>query len=66
MPDNTEQVAIDRVRQRLSSRYAQAAPDQVSNAVQDALARFSNSSVRDFVPLLVERKAGEQLETLAS
>jgi hypothetical protein len=65
MPDTTEQVAIDRVRQRLSTRFAQVPSDRVSIAVQDALARFTDSAVRDFVPLLVERKAGEQLERLA-
>lgn len=52
---------IAEVQRRLSSRYADIPADQVSRAVQAAQARFAQSPIRDFVPLLVERHARDQL-----
>jgi hypothetical protein len=59
--DLSEQVAMARLEQRLGSMYAGLAPDRISAAVQDARARFDRSPVRDFVPLLVERRVRAQL-----
>jgi hypothetical protein len=64
MSNNSEQVAIDRVQQRLSARFVQLPSERVTSAVQDALNGFAQSAVRDFVPLLVERKAAERLALL--
>jgi hypothetical protein len=57
----SEQLLIAEVERRLTTKYAQLAPDRISSAVQNARARFEQSPIRDFVPLLVERHAGAEL-----
>ena len=59
--DLSEQVAMARLEQRLHSIYAALSPDEISAAVHDARARFDKSPVRDFIPLLVERRVRAQL-----
>ncbi len=49
------------VEERLSTMYSNISPEQISAAIQNALARFEQSAIRDFVPLFVERRAREQL-----
>jgi hypothetical protein len=62
VPDfSSEAAVIDEVQQRLVHKFAQLPSDQVSNAVAQAHARFAESRVRDFVPLLVERRATAEL-----
>jgi hypothetical protein len=64
MPQISEDVMIAEVQQRLTNQYADIPVDQVSSAVQAvqaAQARFAQSPIRDFVPLLVERRARDQL-----
>jgi hypothetical protein len=61
MSDLSEQVALARLEERLTGIYAGLPADRVSAAVQDAHARFDQSPIRDFVPLLVERRVRAQL-----
>jgi hypothetical protein len=61
MSDLSEQVALARLEERLTGIYAGLPADRVSAAVQDARARFDQSPIRDFVPLLVERRVRAQL-----
>jgi hypothetical protein len=61
VPDISEQTLIDEVARRLARKYATLPPDQVSTVVQRVHARFQQSRIRDFVPLLVERRAGHEL-----
>lgn len=61
VPQISEDVMIAEVHRRLSSQYTDIPADQVSRAVQAAQARFAQSPIRDFVPLLVERHARNQL-----
>ena len=62
----SEQLLIAEVERRLTSKYAQMiSPDQISTAVQKARARFEHSRIRDFVPLLVERRARAELAKLS-
>lgn len=62
----SEQLLIAEVERRLTSKYAQMiSPDQISTAVQKAWARFEHSRIRDFVPLLVERRARAELAKLS-
>lgn len=63
MPRN-EQALIDQVERRLAEKYSALAPDHVAAAVEHAYARFEDSRVRDFIPLLVERSAREILVML--
>jgi hypothetical protein len=61
VPTIGEEALIDEVHQRLAQKYAHVSPSEVSAAVDAALMNFERSSIRDFVPLLVERRAGAQL-----
>ena len=61
VPTIGEEALIDEVHQRLAQKYAHVSPSEVSAAVDAALMNFERSSIRDFVPLLVERRASAQL-----
>jgi hypothetical protein len=60
-----ERVLIGEVEQRLAKKYADLPPDHIAAVVQHAYSRFRTSRVRDFIPLLVERRADEELEELS-
>ena len=57
---------IAEVVARLTRRYAELPPQEISTAVHDTRTRFEQSRIRDFVPLLVERRAGEMLSRHAA
>jgi hypothetical protein len=61
MAETTEQLLIAEVERQLTSKYAQLSPDRISTANQHAHARFEQSPIQDFVPLLVERRARAEL-----
>jgi hypothetical protein len=61
MPEVSESASIHQVRERLIGKFAQTPPDQIHAAVSQAHAMFEHSKVRDFVPLLVERRASKEL-----
>ena len=61
MSNLSEQVALAQVRERLVSRYADVPPVLIAAAVRNAEAHFESSPIRVFVPLLVERRAAEEL-----
>jgi hypothetical protein len=48
-----ERAQIDAVERRLAQKYAELRPDHVAGVVQHVYARFNQSKLRDFVPLLV-------------
>ncbi|WP_244899092.1 three-helix bundle dimerization domain-containing protein [Mycobacterium fragae] len=56
-----ERAQIDAVQRRLAQKYAEFPHDHVAAVVQRVYARFKRSTVREFVPSLVERRAGEEL-----
>jgi hypothetical protein len=60
-----ERAFIDDVGRRLAKKYAALPQDHITAVVQHAYARFQSSRVRDFIPLLVERRADEELEELS-
>jgi hypothetical protein len=57
----SEQTIIDEVSDRLTSKYPTIPPDTLTAVVQGVHARFNGRPVREYVPLLVERFAGEEL-----
>ncbi|MFF9803179.1 three-helix bundle dimerization domain-containing protein [Streptomyces rochei] len=62
--DPREQEAIRTVTERLKSTYSDTrTPDEIEAAVAAAHASFSDRRVRDFVPVLVERKARTALDS---
>ncbi|MDT5347640.1 MAG: hypothetical protein QOH91_927 [Mycobacterium sp.] len=56
-----ERAQIDAVERRLAEKYAEIPHGHVTAVVQHVYARFKQSAVRDYVPLLVERHAREEL-----
>lgn len=62
----SEALLIDQVVARLKTSYADLPPDQVSGAAHSAHARFEQSPIREFVPLLVERLARAELSRSAA
>jgi hypothetical protein len=60
MPQD-ERAQIDAVQRRLAQKYAELPHDHVAAVVKHVYARFNQSTVRDYVALLVERRAREEL-----
>jgi CRISPR/Cas system-associated exonuclease Cas4 (RecB family) len=56
-----ERAQIDAVQRRLAQKYAELPHDHVAAVVQHVYAWFNRSTVREFIPLLVERRAGGEL-----
>ena len=61
MASLSEQAALSQLEQRLTSSYVGVSADRIEAAVRTAHARFEHSKIRDFVPLLVERRARDEL-----
>jgi hypothetical protein len=61
MAEISEDLLIAEVKRRLTSKYAHIPAVEVSTAIQRVYAQFEQSPIRDFVPLLVERRAGAEL-----
>ncbi|WP_311278324.1 three-helix bundle dimerization domain-containing protein [Gordonia sp. AC31] len=59
--NNDELRQISEVRDRLIGLYSHRSPEEVSTAVDKAYRHFDGIEVRDFVPLLVERRANKAL-----
>jgi hypothetical protein len=66
MPEISEDVMIAEVERRLAGKYPQFPPGEISMIVQSAHDKFAQSTIRDFVPLLVERNASARLNKLVS
>ncbi|WP_156764109.1 three-helix bundle dimerization domain-containing protein [Mycobacterium sp. 852002-50816_SCH5313054-b] len=66
MIELSEQQIIAGVADRLTRKYPSFAAETVTAVVREAYARFEGRPVREYVPLLVERFAAQELELLAS
>ena len=65
MIELSEQTIIDQVADRLTSKYPTVSPETLTGVVQSVHARFDGRPVREYVPLLVERFAGDELHRLS-
>jgi len=54
---SNEAALIDEVCKRLVRKFSHIPEDHISTTVAQEHARFEHSRVRDFIPLLVERRA---------
>ena len=61
MPIEDEAKAIDEVAERVEARFPEVPAEQVREQVDSALAEFDESTIRDFVPVLVEHKVADEL-----
>jgi hypothetical protein len=57
----TDDKIVDEVVGRLKKRYPGLGVDFLAKRVWDALKSFVNPSIRDYLPLLVERRVTRQL-----
>ncbi|MEV3903102.1 hypothetical protein AB0K11_12335 [Mycobacterium sp. NPDC050551] len=57
---------IDDVEHRLVEKFAEIPAGLVATTVDDAYRRFEHSVIRDFIPLLVERKVSDELALVAA
>jgi hypothetical protein len=57
----SERASVDEVQTRLTSKYPYFSPDEIAATVARVYARFDRSRIRDYVPLLVERRARAEL-----
>jgi hypothetical protein len=62
--DLSEQTIIAQVADRLTSKYSTIPAETVTDVVQGVHARFEGRPVREYVPLLVERFASQELSLL--
>ena len=66
MPMKSEDDALAEVEGRLITAFSGLPHAQVRDAVGQAYSSFQHSRIRDFVPLLVERRARAQLAGMSS
>ena len=59
--DTKETAVLAQVTERLRSKFPAVEPDEVEWVVRLRYEDFAGSKIRDFVPILVERAAGEEL-----
>jgi hypothetical protein len=64
MTTEDEARAVDQVAARLASRFPSAPGDRVAELVGSIHHRFDGAPIRDFVPILVEHAARDQLTQL--
>jgi hypothetical protein len=55
--------ALDQVSDRLRSRFPDASPDRIRKVVHQVHDQYDGSPIRDFIPVLVEREAADELRT---
>lgn len=66
MSGMSEQALVAAVQERLMAKYSWLSSEHVLAVVQGAHAQFVDCRVREFVPLLVERRARAELTKAGS
>ncbi|MBJ8342059.1 hypothetical protein JGU71_24525 [Antrihabitans sp. YC3-6] len=66
MNDAEEQKLLEDIATRLRGRHEGVPPQVVESIVGSAYVTFGDAQIRDFVPVLVERRAASQLAGLAT
>lgn len=64
MQQSDETKALAQVAERLRGRFPDVPTDAVDEAVANFHSEFDGHPIRDFVPVLVERKARDHLQEL--
>jgi hypothetical protein len=64
VPKKNEQELLSEIEERLVDVYTELKPEQVYATIGQVHADFDDSPIRDFIPLLVERRARRELATL--
>ncbi|MEE6176253.1 three-helix bundle dimerization domain-containing protein [Mycobacterium sp. 050134] len=58
----SEEALLEDIGRRLVGQFPRIAPEVVDELIRHEHARFAASRIRDFVPVLVEKNAREQLK----
>ncbi|HEX3335551.1 MAG TPA: hypothetical protein VHS54_03770 [Jatrophihabitans sp.] len=58
---SAESAALDRVVEQLASGLPAVPADDITDAVNVEYERFDGSTIRDFIPILVERRVRDRL-----
>ena len=66
MPKKSARELLDEVALRLDRKFSELPAGRIATAVDDAHTRFEDSVIRDFIPLLVERRVSRELSLLAA
>ena len=66
MAKKSERELLDEVVQRIVGNFSQLHPGLIATAVEDAYVLFEHCVIRDYIPLLVERRARKELAPLAA
>jgi len=61
MAAKTEEQVFTEIETRLTAKFADLPQARVTTVIDVARRQFADSTIRDFVPLLVERRAEEEL-----
>jgi hypothetical protein len=62
MPRKSESATLADIENRLATEFSALGVGEVRSAFERAQASFMDSTVRDFVPLLVERRVRAELK----
>ena len=65
MAEVTDEKIVDVVVSRLATRYPSLGTELISRSAWDALKAFVNPSIRDYLPLLVERRVVRELRSVS-
>jgi hypothetical protein len=63
---NSERELLDGVVKRLVAKFSELPAGLIPAAVEDAYVHLTHSVIRDYIPLLVERRAHKKLALLAA
>ena len=61
MAKKSERELVDEVVQRLGDKFPQLPVGLIATAIEDAYIHLEQSVIRDYIPLLVERRALNEL-----
>jgi len=64
VPDR--ETTVDQVVERLSTRFSTLPTDTIRQAVANAYDTMDDVHVRDFVPVLIEKRAKKSLKAIAA
>jgi hypothetical protein len=62
----SERASVAEVQAHLIRKYPHFSPDEIAATVARVYARFDRSRIRDYVPLLVERRTRAELASAPS
>jgi hypothetical protein len=66
MVTKTEEQIFTEIEHRLAAKFAAVPSSQVTTVLGNTRNLFSDSKIRDFIPLLVERRATRELSRITN